>query len=179
VVSKRFLAARKIAEQLPVSPCGFRTLTNAGQTGPHRHVHLRDVNPVRLGREFNAAFMAAPADLAGDRPLPPEHSFLSHDNPALAVSAVKLAEDGDDLIVRLCEPYDAEARTTLAGVAADQVSETDLLERTPREAPALVFRPHEIKTVRASASYGSHRRTIRSSPSSASFTALTASAGLS
>lgn len=109
---------------------------------------LSEVNPVRLGQEFNTPFCAASLGAASDGQLPPEHSFLTHDNPSVAISAVKRAEDSDDLVARLYEPYGRPAQTGLHGLGAEAAMETDLLERNPRSAAALVFRPHEIKTVR-------------------------------
>jgi alpha-mannosidase len=107
---------------------------------------LKDVNPVRLGMEFNTPFLAVPAGSAAE--LPPEHSFLGHDNPSVVISAVKREEEGEDLIVRLYEPYGDQASATLEGIAPAQITETDLLERGPRQSGDMVFKPHEIKTVK-------------------------------
>ncbi|MCY3018060.1 MAG: glycosyl hydrolase-related protein [Planctomycetota bacterium] len=109
---------------------------------------LRTVNPVRLGREFNAPFIAVSANSARTPSLPPAHSFLTHENQAVAISAVKRAEDGDDLVVRLHEPYGVAAKDQVTGIAPDRVRAADLLERASEAAADLHFRPYEIKTVR-------------------------------
>jgi alpha-mannosidase len=80
--------------------------------------------------------------------LPPAHSFFGHENPAIAVSAVKRAEDGDDLVVRLYEPYGVATQDNVTGIAPDRVRAADLLEGVSEAAPNLRFRRHEIKTIR-------------------------------
>jgi alpha-mannosidase len=91
----------------------------------------------------------------------PEASFLELDNPHVVVEAVKQAEDGDDVVIRLYEAGGGNARTTLnLGFAAEAVEEVNLMERpvdTPqwaldmggdRTQIALTFRPFEIKTLK-------------------------------
>ncbi|WFB36878.1 alpha-mannosidase [Kiritimatiellota bacterium B12222] len=87
-----------------------------------------------------------------------EQSWFSLDNPSILIEAVKLAEDGRDLIVRLYESRGgrgrAQLRTTLPARAC---METDLLERAQAELPlidgmvSLSFTPFEIKTLRFTA----------------------------
>ena len=80
---------------------------------------------------------------------------LAIDNPAIAVEAVKLAEDGEGLVVRLWERLGArqQARISIAP-GLDAIAETDLLEETlaPLEAKQgvveLAFSAFEIKTLR-------------------------------
>ncbi|MFI7337556.1 alpha-mannosidase [Streptomyces sp. NPDC050085] len=78
---------------------------------------------------------------------------------AVAVSAVKLADDGSgDVVVRLYEAGGGRARTSLAlGFEATSVVATDLLERPLADAPAytveegevaLSLRPFELVTLR-------------------------------
>ncbi|NEB80921.1 alpha-mannosidase [Streptomyces sp. SID14478] len=80
---------------------------------------------------------------------------------AVAVSAVKLADDGSgDVVVRLYEAGGGRARTSLAlGFEAASVVATDLLERPLADAPAyaveegevaLSLRPFELVTLRFS-----------------------------
>ncbi|MEV0840794.1 glycoside hydrolase family 38 C-terminal domain-containing protein [Actinocatenispora sera] len=82
------------------------------------------------------------------------------DNPAVAVEAVKLADDGSgDVIVRAYESRGGRAQTTLRpGFAAVGVTEVDLLERPLADggtdlldtdgAVHLAFRPFQIRTLR-------------------------------
>ncbi|WP_207124929.1 alpha-mannosidase [Actinocatenispora comari] len=82
------------------------------------------------------------------------------DNPAVAVEAVKLADDGSgDVVVRAYESRGGRAQTTLRpGFAAAGVTEVDLLERPLADAGAdlldadgtvrLAFRPFQIRTLR-------------------------------
>lgn len=109
---------------------------------------IQDVNPVRLGMEFNTPFIATPIGSDIEQTLPPVYSFLSQDNPAVVISAVKRAEDGDDLIVRLYEPYGQDVQTVFPDIEKRNLSETDLLELNLRQSSDMVLRPYEIKTVR-------------------------------
>ncbi|HET9127821.1 MAG TPA: glycoside hydrolase family 38 C-terminal domain-containing protein [Propionibacteriaceae bacterium] len=80
------------------------------------------------------------------------------DNPAVVVEAVKLAEDDDDLVVRLYEALGSRAGVTVAVDAATRgVVLTDLLERplddqsgltTDDTGAHLVLRPYQIVTLR-------------------------------
>ena len=81
--------------------------------------------------------------------------LASPDNAAIAVEAVKRAEDGDGLIVRLWERSGGRQQTTVrfaAEIAA--VAETDLTENETAalgmdgQAVRLDFAPFEIKTLR-------------------------------
>ena len=89
---------------------------------------------------------AAGVDLSG---------LVSPDNPAIAVEALKRAESGDALIVRLWERSGGRQQSTIrfaAEIAA--VAETDLLENETGalgmdgQAVRLDFTPFEIKTLR-------------------------------
>ncbi len=84
--------------------------------------------------------------------------LISVDNPAVVIEAVKLAEDGDDVVVRLYESLGGRAAVSL-GLDADAsgVMLTDLLERpladqSPLRVEAgrvrLVLRPFQIVTLR-------------------------------
>ncbi len=88
-------------------------------------------------------------------PLPAEASFLEVDAPNVIVEAIKQAEDGDAVIVRLYEAAHAAARATLRfGRDVTAVEEADLMERPLRDLPCegnaveLEFAPFEIKTLR-------------------------------
>jgi alpha-mannosidase len=88
--------------------------------------------------------------------LPREASFLSVDAANIIVEAVKKAEDGDDLIVRL---YECEGRDALATVAfgfpVSAVSSVDLMEENPTrldiaaDSVKVAFTPFAIETLRA------------------------------
>ncbi|WP_169749066.1 alpha-mannosidase [Martelella endophytica] len=80
---------------------------------------------------------------------------LAVDNPAIAVEAVKRAEDGDGLVVRLWERHGAQQTTAIAFSAEIvDVTEVDLMEEAPVALPLeggearLTFAPFEIKTLR-------------------------------
>ncbi|MBI5724542.1 MAG: alpha-mannosidase [Planctomycetes bacterium] len=88
---------------------------------------------------------------------PQEHSFISLDGRGVILSAVKRAEDGDELVVRLAEIHgrQAEARLTLPAPAA-AARRLDLLERPLQDAEApthigreiaVSLKPHEIVTL--------------------------------
>ncbi|MFD6529406.1 alpha-mannosidase [Streptomyces sp. NPDC060184] len=85
--------------------------------------------------------------------------LVTVDNPAVVVSAVKLAADASgDLVVRLYESTGGRARVRLGfGFEATGITVTDLLERTLDEATApeltdagaaLTLRPFELVTLR-------------------------------
>jgi alpha-mannosidase len=93
-------------------------------------------------------------------PLPPSRSFVSVDDPAFVIVAVKRADDGGgDVVIRGYEAYGGRRRvrirTTLAITSAQR---TDLLER-PRHgltldagAVVLDLRPFELVTLRLAVS---------------------------
>lgn len=88
-------------------------------------------------------------------PRPPEGAFLSLDNPAVIAEAVKLAEDDEDIILRLYESTQASVTTRLHfGFPVAGVIETDLMEQPLRTlegsdgAVSLAFAPFEIKTLK-------------------------------
>jgi len=91
-------------------------------------------------------------------PLPPSASFVSVDDPAFVVVAVKRADDGSgDVVVRGYEAYGGRRRVRLrVALPFARASRTDLLER-PRhdlsvdgdEVP-LSLRPFELVTLRLS-----------------------------
>ena len=89
-------------------------------------------------------------------PLPPSHSFVSVDDPAFVIVAVKRADDGSgDVVIRGYEAYGGHRRvrvlTTLGVTSAER---TDLLERPRRAltmeggAVVLDLRPFELVTLR-------------------------------
>jgi alpha-mannosidase len=83
------------------------------------------------------------------------HSYFRVDKPNLVIEAVKRAEDGDGLIVRLFEAYRrrGSARLLVNGLCS-RATRTDLLERNLHDLPvqggavAFEYRPFEIITLR-------------------------------
>ncbi len=96
--------------------------------------------------------------MTGAAPVSPLFAVAS---PAVAISAVKLADDGSgDVIVRVYESSGARTRTTLqVGLDTTSVIATDLLERPLADSPShevtngevtLSLRPFELRTLRFS-----------------------------
>lgn len=83
------------------------------------------------------------------------HSYFRLDKPNLVIEAVKRAEDGDGIIVRLYEAYRRRgtARLMTNGLCS-RVTRTDLLEHNQDDLPVqggavqVAFRPFEIITLR-------------------------------
>ncbi|MDR1981432.1 MAG: hypothetical protein LBQ39_07430 [Tannerellaceae bacterium] len=93
-----------------------------------------EANIPRIAEEF----MTAPIPIyQGIHPgtLPASGSFLEMDAPNVIVSAIKEAEEGDDLIIRMVETLGKEAAATLRFTAAGFTWKSS-------------FRPCEIKTIR-------------------------------
>jgi len=87
--------------------------------------------------------------------LPAIHSLLQCDAEGIRIEAVKQAEEGEAIIVRLVEGYGARGRATLTpGFAVETAAWCDLLERATETAEVIngairfSFRPYEIKTLR-------------------------------
>jgi len=87
--------------------------------------------------------------------LAPEHSFLQIQPDHVVVTAVKNAEDGNELVLRFYEwaGREADVRLHLSG-KAESAAELDLMERpmqslSIRDAAVILHtKPYEIKTVR-------------------------------
>lgn len=91
---------------------------------------------------------------AGESP-DPCYSFLSIDRENVIIEAVKMAESGDGLIVRLYECYNRRGDVTLTcAEEVEQMWECTMMEEIEREVghtnhhAALSFRPFEIKTLK-------------------------------
>lgn len=84
--------------------------------------------------------------------------LVSVDNPAVVIEAVKLAEDGDDVVVRLYEslgtraPVAVSLDATTSGVVLTDLLERPLNDQSPLRVDAgrarLVLRPFQIVTLR-------------------------------
>ena len=116
-----------------------------------------DAQVVRRGQELNQPLLARILEglRPGNRPLPAEKSFFTVAGEGVILDALKLAEDGSGLVLRLYEANGKEAQANLRCFHAPQAAAlTDLLEK--EIAPlalkdggiALSFRPFEIKTVK-------------------------------
>ncbi len=105
---------------------------------------------VYAGHELNCSL-----EVYGGSPGRSERSFVSVEPPSLIVSAVKPAEDGSGVVVRLYEPHGArgEVELTLDGDCSRAVL-CDCLEREEKElrleggSVRLAFRPFEIVTMK-------------------------------
>jgi alpha-mannosidase len=117
-------------------------------------VHDGDIGAVhRAAEDFNLPLIVlegggAPNDTSLD-------GLLSLSNDGIALEALKLAEDSEDLVLRLRETRGARATTQLQlpdGFV--KAAETDLLERDGAPLPiesgaiSLAFTPFEVKTIR-------------------------------
>ncbi len=116
-----------------------------------------DAQVVRRGQELNQPLLARVVEGVppGNRPLPVAQSFFSVAGEGVILDAVKRAEDGSGLVLRLYEANGRAEKATLRCFHAPQAAAlTDLLEK--EIAPlavkaggiALSFRPFEIKTVK-------------------------------
>jgi alpha-mannosidase len=121
--------------------------------------HKGDWKEARLwqaGYEFNTPLVVKITD-RHKGPLPAAASFVSLDNPDVYVGALKRAEDGDDLVLRVVEATGARNRVKVSLGHMGGISravETDLLEWNPRNLETnknsieLDIEPYEIKTVK-------------------------------
>ena len=138
----------------PQIPVFCENIAGAREVGPNVFEYamfsspgsLRDGRVLQRGHEFNAQFNAATAGPGGS--LSATHSFLQNDADNVQLSAVKRAEDNDDLVIRGYELYGDTAADTLDGVDSTGLVQTNLLEREPKPAANIRYRPHEIKTLR-------------------------------
>ncbi|MCX7012691.1 MAG: alpha-mannosidase [Candidatus Sumerlaeota bacterium] len=115
---------------------------------------LRQAGIIRAGYEFNSpmtAFFVEPH--AGPRPA--RQGSFEVDQPNVIIEAVKKAEKGTDVIVRLYDSFNAARRATLTlPRAPKQVWECNLMERDLGEVKfegarfAFDIKPFEIKTFR-------------------------------
>ncbi|MDQ6419079.1 glycoside hydrolase family 38 C-terminal domain-containing protein [Paenibacillus sp. LHD-117] len=122
---------------------------------PHEGDHVQ-AQVYKRGYELNVPLRtvaAEPAEHGGS--LPASASFLRADHPNVMIEAVKRAEDGEELIVRLYETSGTRARTTLnIGVPVTDAWLTDLLEQPSEKlaltdgALSLTLLPFEVVTLK-------------------------------
>ncbi len=106
----------------------------------------------RTGMAFNAPLIPVEsANELGARSLPPERSFCSIEGGNLVVSALKKADNGDGLILRLFDEAGIESESPIQCLRGDRpFQKTNMLENalgTGAET-RLRVRPYEISTVR-------------------------------
>ena len=90
-------------------------------------------------------------DDISQKSLPPKQSFFSTESGTLVLSAVKKADTGDDIVLRLFETEGASAATPITFLGKSRsLQETNLLEETsgPAGQQRLTVKPYEIKTVK-------------------------------
>jgi alpha-mannosidase len=114
----------------------------------------RQAQTVRRGYEFNYPMLAV-VEPAHRGQLPAEMSLFRVEPESIVLSAVKKAEDSDELVLRW---YEIDGKRTTASITlpkeAKAACETDLLEREigpanlSRKTLSLETGPYEIKTVR-------------------------------
>jgi alpha-mannosidase len=88
-------------------------------------------------------------------PLPSSHSFFQLDRANVIIEAIKVAEDGDALIVRLYEATGARGAVSLTtSLAVQEAWSSDLLENSLKRLPfrngrvRLDLQPFEIVTLK-------------------------------
>jgi alpha-mannosidase len=120
---------------------------------PHAGNHVEG-GVIRAGYELNVPLRVLEEGVGGGEG-PISASFLEVDAANVIVEAVKKAEDGDDIIVRLYEAEHKAAHARLRfGFPIRAVAEVNLMEEDPtplsvrENGVMLEFRPFEIKTVR-------------------------------
>lgn len=130
------------AHHIPVQPDAERDYAFIDQGVQHFTYSLyphagswEQVATVRHAAELNQGPLALPAAFRPHGSLPPEGSFLAVDAGDVVVTALKKAEDGDDLIVRA---YETAGRATRAAIRFPAWERT--IDAT--------FGPSEIKTFR-------------------------------
>ncbi|MCL6544441.1 MAG: hypothetical protein K6T61_04375 [Bryobacteraceae bacterium] len=112
----------------------------------------RDSRPWRTGASLNNPLVpVSVADDLSPKSLPPSYSFASVGGENLVVTALKKAEDGDALILRLFDTAGRRAETPVVLFGRSRpFQEVNLLEEGVADAGGKTLRvsPFEIKTVR-------------------------------
>ena len=116
--------------------------------------NLRDSDTVKLAYDLNQP-MQVYAGRAGDGSLPERFSAVSCDADNIILETVKIAEDGNDVILRMYETKNERTAFHLhLGIPAEEVWLCDLMENPVERVEgkngeiALVAKPFEILTLR-------------------------------
>jgi alpha-mannosidase len=109
----------------------------------------------RQGMDFNEALIPVVSeDELSPKTLPPDQSFLSVDGDSLVVTALKKADKGDGIVLRLFEETGQHAETGIHFLGREQsFKQVNLLEETGTHAVknSLRVNPYQIDTVELSA----------------------------
>jgi alpha-mannosidase len=110
---------------------------------------------VHRGYELNYPLLAY-FTAAHTGTLPATHSFVATDTPGVVITAIKQAEDGNDLLVRMYEWAGKPANVKLSLPPNVTASGATNLMEADEEASSMSSSPFEIKTVRLKITGGSH-----------------------
>ena len=134
----------------PIADKGMHTFTYS--LYPHAGT-LRDGDTLRQAYDLNLPMRAVRPN--GDGTLPARFSLLRVSAPNVIAETVKMAEDGEDTVVRMYEAKNMSCRTTVSfGFPVEKVFVCDLLENPVKEltvrdgAVHLDIRPFEIVTLK-------------------------------
>ncbi len=124
---------------------------------------------VRQGYELNYPLLSAPTDGAGM--LPGSLSFVSTDRDNVVVDTVKLAEDGDEVVVRAYEAYDQRGDVSLRfGAPVDRAFDCNLLEEERKpidvadDRASLYVTPYQVRTIAVETAAFDHDRRAGGKP---------------
>ncbi|MFI4861218.1 MAG: alpha-mannosidase [Phycisphaerales bacterium JB063] len=149
----RLSLLRGPVEPDPEADLGKHTFTYALYPHPG---DFRDGRVIEEAYNLNVPLIVQPADNNAGSLHHDAHAWLEVDQPGIAIEAVKIAEDGEGIIVRLYEAYGTRRDVSLLiDLPSSNVNEVDLLERAIGAAVhvsnnqfPLTFKPFEIKTLR-------------------------------
>ena len=119
-----------------------------------RSIRTEEAGTVARAYEFNNPMTAVVKENEGGS-LSPEYSFLRVDQENVVIETAKMAEQGEELIIRLYECCNKRSRVVLTcGEPLAEASECNLMEE--KDIPAeytehtVVFdmKPYEIKTIK-------------------------------
>ncbi len=111
---------------------------------------------IQEAHAFNAPLRVIPLAAGPGGVHPARHSLVEPGDPGVVITAVKAADDGEGMIVRLHEAFGGRRRVRLRIPGATQVDRVDLLEQpTAHDPPAvldeaveLAPKPFELVTLR-------------------------------